>query len=661
MADGKIKGKQIEDTTVSLNKLSGDGQLILGSASQIQITGTSIGDDDIVTRKELSSVGNLKITDYNTGSSFSNIQNIIFRGQSVLVPNPPGATADGVLAVNGGAPNSVLVWIPAPTYVDYFNQGDATVAPEATTTRFVANQGSTFSTGDWGDFATVGRPVFNQPGADVITYASTEFSVVDLSANNYVGFSLIDADDSTVLLTGTQALSAGTGSYNFGGAVDVNITQLAVDQDRYKASVNFTTTTSLLGGVGERISVELFHINSFDGTYTFEQRNVLLDPDDNSPFDISMDTPTVAEKTPVLVWRSGIAYYSDNSSFTFSVTNIDNLNNHSYPRGTSTTAWGNASTSNQLRVTPLNFNANVSYGHSQDFIGWDDGLVDNVEWTFEETINAASAFIPDLDSSNDLDATVNTLIRVNAFDWIQGPNEDSANFDALIDTFAYSNSNLVDPVGDESKRLSFSDLTFNSGSWDSTAALGDDYLQVAFDKMFYPREDYSSYNPNINITNARDYSALGSGSTQSFEVYTQVSVNNATTTVNLGGYKWYVSHFLLGAVSNTGTFTFTSNIVESDFEIELGNNAVSGDDDIAILVGHDSGSAGAGTVPDRWVYATGDYSGRTATTNNFDGSPKEISYTWGTVGNYSRVWIAVGINTNKQNRYISEISLAAGT
>ena len=57
MANGKIKGKQIEDLSLSLNKLDGAGSVILGSSSQIQVTGTAVNPNDIVTLKELSGVG----------------------------------------------------------------------------------------------------------------------------------------------------------------------------------------------------------------------------------------------------------------------------------------------------------------------------------------------------------------------------------------------------------------------------------------------------------------------------------------------------------------------------------------------------------------------------------------------------------------------------
>jgi len=655
MADGKIKGKQIEDTTVSLNKLSGNGQLILASASQIQITGTSIGDDDIVTRKELSSVGNLKVTDFNTGSSFSNIQNIIFRGQTVVTPN--SGTATGVLAESGSEPNSVLVWIPAPIYEDYFNEGNAALTPEATTSRFIGKPNGAYEVGDWTSFDSVARAVLNEPSSGEVSYTVTDFAVFDETTT--LDFIIYDGTGASL---STVSQIVGTNSTTLNG-LTINVTSFSVDSDRFKASATFTATLSNINLIpdGGRFSVEIIHNNSTDGTYPFTQNDIFYDSDGNVS-SANIGSVTIQETSPTLVWRSGISYYSDNSTFTFSVLTIDNINDRSYPTGVGT-SWNNDSTSNQVRLTPLNFNMDISYGHSTDFDGWSSSYnVSGIDWIFSDAINTTNAYIPDVNTSNNLDTSIVTRTRANYYDWSQSSNFDSTAFLALIDTYAYTNTTLIDPVGDESKRLSFTDLTFNSGSWDSTAALGDDYLQVAFDKMFYPREDYSAYNPAINITNARDYSALGAGATQSFDVYTQVSTNSASTTVDLFSYKWYVSHFLLGAVSNTGTFTFTSNIVESDFEIENGNNANAGDDDVAILVGHDSGSAGAGTFPDKWIYVTGDYSGRTAPlTNDFTGGSKSISYTWGTVGNYSRVWIAIGIKTTKQARYISQISLAAGT
>ena len=657
MANGKIKGKQIEDLTLDLDKLSGNGSVIIGTGSTFQIVGTAVNPNDIVSLKDLASVGGkLTISDYNTGASFSNIENIIFRGQNVLVPGPTGTTATGV-NVQGGGPNIVTVWIPSATYADYFNTDTNVITPETTTSRFIAaptTEGNPYYIGDWAAGSAQG--VLDEPSSGQVSYTCTNFSVLDLTTT--LDFTIFDGTGATL---STQSMTVATNSVSSGG-LTTNVTAFSADEDRYKATVTFTAdlNDAALIGDGGRFSVEMVHNNSTDGTYTFNQNNIFYDSDGSSS-NATIGSVTIEENVPNLVWRSGIAYYSDNSSFTFSVLNIDNINDKSYPRGTTTTAWNNDSTANQIRLTPLQFNMGTSYGHSSDFTGWDNTYnVSDLDWIFVDSINSNSVYIPDLNGSNDIDTTVNTLIRANIYDWIQEANNNSANFKALIDTYSYTNNNTTDSVGDEGKRLDFTGSE-PTASWDTNVTLPADALQVAFDKIIYPRDNYSTYHPDINITNTRDYSSPSAGPLKTFDVYTQVTVNDTTTSVGLTGYRWYATEFLLSSVSNTGTLTFTSNMVESDFEIENGNNTLSGDDDVAILVGHDSGSPGAGTTPDKYIYVTGDYSGRTATlTNTFGGTPKKLSFTWGTVGNYSKIWVLIGIKSTKENRYISQISIASG-
>lgn len=56
---GKLKGKQLEDLTVSLNKLSGLGQFTVASASQIQVLGTASNPNDIVSKKDLDNLSTI--------------------------------------------------------------------------------------------------------------------------------------------------------------------------------------------------------------------------------------------------------------------------------------------------------------------------------------------------------------------------------------------------------------------------------------------------------------------------------------------------------------------------------------------------------------------------------------------------------------------------
>lgn len=625
-----------------------DSNIAVTGNGKITIAGTAVDPDDVVTKKDLASVGGkLSISDYNNpGVTFSNVENIVFRGQTVVVP---GGTSTGVLPVSGG-PNTVVVWIPAPSYVDNFNEGDAVITPETTTLRNVANpNGGAYDIGDW----TPGTSydVLNEPSGDKVTYVSTDFSVFNntsttLELNLYGANGTIIKTLSTAVLNGTQTVT--------NGGLSINVSSFSPDEDRYKATATFEINLATALPGGGRFSVEIKHNNYTEGTFTFSQNDIFYDVNVAS----RIGSITIEEKTPSLVWRSGIAYYAAGSSFTFSMLDIDNINNASYPMGT--TDWGNSSTSKQLRLTPENFNIGVKYGYTTDMTGWTSSHnINNLEWVYVDTVNSIKTYIPDLNDSNNLNSTVTRAVG-KTFDWTESGDTNSAVFKALIDTHTHTSNDTSDEIGDEDRRLSMSNLTYNSSSWVSNATLESDALQVAFDKLIYPRENYSSYKPEINITNARDYTNSATSS-KSFDVYTQVTVDDTTANIVLNGYRWYATHFKIADVSNSGTFTFISNIVEQDFEIREGNDTYIGDNGIAILIGHDSANSGSATTPDKYIYVTGDYSGRASTgTNNFDNSPKKISYTFGTVGNYARIWLLVGIKPSKSDKYISQISLTPG-
>lgn len=629
-------------------------------SGKITIAGTATDPNDVVTKKELVDASNLKVTDFNTGASFSNINNIIFRGQSLVVPNPPGATADGVFVQDGGQ-RSVVVWIPKPTYKPYFNTQTAVVDDYDTTLRYVADPGSpaAYNVGDWTDFDSITRDVLViEPSfSGSIDYTSTEFGV--LNTNTTLEVEVLDGDGSQVA---THSVTVATSSSTSQG-ITIDITSFQPDEDRYQATANFTVDFNSITPLssGGRLSVVITHNNDTDGTYTYSQNNVFYDSDivfSNA----NIGGVNVEENTPSLKWASGIAYYELSSTFDFEVIGISNINDRSFPTGGGTN-WDNISNSNQLRLNPLNFAINnPSYAHSTDITGWTSSYdISGLTWSFTDAIDDNNTYVPGLDGNQDLNTGVSTLARSNFYDWSVSSNYDSAAFDSLIDTYTYNSTNTTDVIGDEGRRLDMSNLTWNSGSWDSQADLANDALQVAFDKVIYPRDNYSAYYPQINITNSRDYSTSATGPSKSFDIYTQVNVDDTTTNVNFDDFRWYASNFLLGSLANTGTFTFTSNIVENDFAIEVGNNTLTGDGDVVILVGHDSQNAGSGTTPDKFICLTDDYSGRTAISNNFDGAPKKITYTWGTVGNYSRIWILVGVKSAKSNRFISQISLAPGT
>lgn len=645
MADGKIKGKQIEDTTVSLDKLSGSGQVILASGSQIQITGTASNPDDVITLKELDDVGSpLQITDYITGATFSNISNIIFRGQTVVVPS---GTATGVEAVGAG-PNAVTVWIPAAVYVDYFNDGSNLISSESTTNRYVPKPNGSYNIGDWTSLESTGRNVLTESSGGDVVYTCTEFSVFDTSTT--LDFNFFDGDGATL---STTSRIVATGSVSSGG-LTINVTSVAIDQDRYKATVTFTadlTNVSLIPP-GGRFSIELVHNNSIDGTYTFTQNDIFYDSDgisSNAIIDIAGGgTVSIQEETPILKWLSGIAYYDDASTFTFSVTNIDNLNDRSYPRGTSNNI-SNASTGHQLRLDPTNLAiSSIYYAHGIDFIGWTNSYnAQNFTYSVLGTINQNGQYIPGFNPDNVVSSGSPGYITADLFDWNTADTETSPDFEALIDTrddtTIYSNN----PIVDEDDRIDINVMGSQS-TWVGTSSLAPDALQMIFGRVIYPQDNFSGFYPSINITNSRDYSGSAT-SNRSFIVYTDVSTGSGTTaSVNINGYRWvsfafgkngsYTSDF------GNGIFDITGNYAESDLHHD---QTSSGTGDLVLMVGLDS--TGNNNIADTYLWMSNDstvYPGRSnAVTYNLTGD--QIQFSKGNLSfSIRRCWLVIGYSNS---------------
>ena len=662
MANGKIKGKQIEDTTISLDKLSGAGTVIFASGSQLQITGTASGPNDVVTKKELSTSGtNLQVTDYLTGATFGNVENLIFRGQTVTVP---AGTATGVLAVNGGA-NAVVVWIPAPSYVDYFNTAGNAMSAESTTSRFVADpttEGTPYYIGNWTTNESTSRDVLTENSGGNVSYVCTDFAVFDTSTT--LDFTFTDGSGATTSIS----LLVATGSTSANG-LTINVSAMSVDQDRYKASATFTadlTNGSLIPN-GGRFSIELVHNNSGDGTYTFTQNDIFYDSDgstSNASIDLAGGgTVSIEEETASVKWLSGIGYYDSGSTFTFSVTEIDNLNDRSYPRGTANST--NNSSGQQLRLTPSNFAISTTFwGHSTDFIGWTNSYnAAGFDYITLGTINSSNQYEPGFGTDNVVNSSSNSSITANLYDWNLADSVDSPDFPALIDTYNDTTTYNNNPIVDEDDRLDMGSLG-TASTWDNTASLPADELQMIFGRVIYPQDDFSGYYPQINITNARDYSSSATAS-KTFDIYTDTSTGAGTVaSTSINGYRWFATTYGKSADYTTdfsnGIFEFGANWVETDLHHD---QTSAQNEDLVILVGVDS--SGANTTADRFFWVSNDataYPGRSnAVTYNLTGGTKQIQFTKGSLSfSVRRCWLLIGYSdsANGIDLYLNDIAFS---
>ena len=232
----------------------------------------------------------LTIEDYLTGEQFTDINKIIFRGNTVVVNHALGLTAMGV-TVTGQTPE-VVVWIPAPNYVAYFNPNiDATGAdryvslPDTQSYSSTTTPG-TFGTGDWNmltDFQANSTSVgtTRKTKNNTTNLTSFEFSpFVSSSAFSCssqvttIVFEVFKEDESTAIRTMTKTLNVATCAQTY-TTDDSSLTGVSLilgafsnDQDKFKvASLTAKVNCNTLFPNGGRFKCRITHDNGVDGVF----------------------------------------------------------------------------------------------------------------------------------------------------------------------------------------------------------------------------------------------------------------------------------------------------------------------------------------------------------------------------------------------------------
>jgi hypothetical protein len=605
MAEGKIKSKQLEGD-ISLDKLSGEGQLILASSSQIQITGTATSPNDLITKKELDSFTGggggtpLTIQDYNTGLSYSNISTIVFRGETVTIPTG-GGTATGALATSNGA-NSVLVWIPAPTYVDYL-----TLTTVGGTSRYIASPTSEGTPYNIGAFSTSSAVTVVNSN---MVYNVNEFGYFDDTAT--FDLNIYDFDGTTSVDSVSFSMSeiaSGGSTVSPNGGITFNMLSKDTDQDRRKADIRITIDPDAVKPNGGRLTNSFIFTNSEGGgagdetlteTYFYDSENTTADIDIPNGGTVSIE-----ENTPTLKYVSGVAYYDEDSTFTFSVTEIDNLNDRSYPLGSSNQI-SSQSTSHQLRVLPSsNFgmsSTQTKWVANTDFTGWSTLYnVQSLAYYGVSQIDQSGEVTPGLNADNTLNTSNYPSINAVLFDWSTHDSTNSPDYPALIDTVTDISDDVTETFVTEARRLTVQDLlngsevTFDSQEDISVSSGTYSYeLQQIFGHLVFPKINFSSIYPQYNITNTINYSGSGTSSV------TLTVVNNitslTTTSVSHHDFRWYVRKFSTGSALTTrgnGKWVFTTDFAESDLLLQ--NDSTAGNGNLLLYMALTNN-----TVPTQW-------------------------------------------------------------
>lgn len=652
----------------------------------------------------------LTVEDYATGGSFTDIEKIIFRGNTVVVntlPSPNGLTAMGV-AVTQDTPKEVMVWIPAPNYVNSIsptidNSGFARYVSLPSTDAYSESAApGTFGVGSWtplADFQANG----SSTGTTRTAKNSTSFSPfvqsspfsVNNNATTTIKFEVFKEDGTTAIRTITKALSAATQNQTHSlddlgkSGASLTLGALTPDQDKFKlSSLTATLNMSQVLQNGGRFFCRLTHVNGSDGTKVFNTSTFIYDSDGTTT-SATVGSVVFDEKTASIRRFSGIAYYGSGSTFALTASNISLLNEITFP-----TTKQIDFVANNLAITngvAPNTGASSLNGHADGtksgvgvaITGWaidynNSGLTFSRTATINDVMlndgtntnfnGISGIYIPGFSphSTNALDASKVSSVTVRLFDY-GSPDVSltSSTRKTLIDTdVPNATTSVSKPIDSEAGRLSFSQVfTDGSAAFDSTLMLGTNplvsgELQYIFGRMIYPQHDFSTYMPYFNYTSGSDYSAL-SGVTQNFDAVTVSGLNGsaATTPASLSGYRWYVSSYSKSNSSafTGGVFRFECNWLETDLHCRNGVSANTGSEDLAIVIGFDS--SGGSLTPDKFLFVTGNsgvYGGRTlGSTNQLTGvgTNNNISFTKGLIGApLTKCWLFVGYKNTARGK-----------
>ena len=602
-----------------------------------------------------SATTNLSVSDYDKGTTFSNIENIIFRGGLVSTPNY-GGTAMGVLAGAPTSSNTVTVWIPAPpqaVYASHFNTTDGNTTGTANRTLTTAtvrissptSEGTPFEVGSspntsWASQsqpATIGStPIFSTSG--LVTGFSANISgdsriIVDVYRGNGVA----------TFSTYTTPTLYQNGTHTDGAGISVTIGSYAVDDSgfpsiyitKYKAtvsvSVNMSTIFSANGLDGGRYRVRVKHITDTltDGgnTYTYTSSDVFYDTNPNTP-SIDGTTTIIESTTPVNILTkhiSGVEYYITGSQFELTTTGVNNLNKN-------TQGFSSGVTKN-FTITAPNYNLPTTNLQAWSpsvgtFIGWLNNY-NNTGVTYSYTSWAISS------SSTFRYRGAGAIATSQDFDpWGNSSVNNSSSNSVLIDQVSDNSTRLGESFNGENERLVRGASSYTS--WDSLPSLGTSisnqtgtgpfcdaclvggYL-VRPDKYWLSaglttlQPDLTTYKPNKGGTNP-DYSGVSyqTKSTYHRRFYTSSIKNINSFTMTFSGtttgytdftaalsssqLKVYIRRVSSGSGGSSGHSANPLSLHGGSYDFASFNDGASGIDTLGSLIRTStSGNAVAGT------------------------------------------------------------------
>jgi hypothetical protein len=607
----------------------------------------------------------LDVVDYMTGTTFSAVSTMIFRGGALTVPSSPattgGATGLGVL-VTGPAP-TVTVWIPAPNYVDYFNpslgSGTARYVSQPTTDTYNSTPGNSgqFGIGSWTPMSnfnsSTSRSTINTNS--ITAFTDTEFACYTNTTT--MTFTLYDQTGLQIAQISNYTIN-GASSTSSGG-LTLTVNSFLPNNDRYKASVTGTIAVNTVFPNGGRFKWIITHNNGEGagnagaGIYSFTSQDIFYDNDGSVTSASIANGVDFDELTPTTVQYSGVKFYAMNSTFALTASNINMINEISFP----TTKQIDFVSTNMAISSTLNGYADGSKSGIGDIItGWTiDWNKSGLTYSRTATVNFSGQYIPNYtnNTTNLVSTTPASYVTGRLYDWgSPDGSSQSVSRRMLFDTVSPSAPNYtLNPLQSEQGRLSsFGVLSNGSTAFDSTQSIiNTDDLQYMFGRIIYPQQNMTQFYPTFNWTASVNYSSL-TGSNRSFTVILD-SNTNTSTSLSFNGYRWFVSSYGKTAAYDSdmsnGVFTLNSNFAETDLHFNT-PSGVTGNQDLVILVGYDDSSSN--TTPNKFLFVSGDpgtYNGRiNASINNLNNATetsKKIEWSQGLLGiSMRKVWLFIG-------------------
>lgn len=235
--------------------------------------------------------------------------------------------------------------------------------------------------------------------------------------------------DNTIIESGVSQSITGNGTISIGTHGSIVITDFAIENSRYCANLEFNITNSNPGIV----KLVLIHHNATAGDYIHIQSNIFHDPN-STESTIGMLGATVSNIITAK-YISGVRYLSLGDTITLAISDIDNLNDITYPDEFLMMDGSDFGMADNIALT------------KNDMLGWSTNYnVSNVYYDAPIQIS----------QSDYRTISQNAYLYARTIDWVENDLQQSDPVGILIDTFPSISTDLVETFDDENRRLTSS-------------------------------------------------------------------------------------------------------------------------------------------------------------------------------------------------------------